>query len=193
MCWAWASDHRRPPGPTPAETSTAGRPPWPRPPAWWPGRHDAGVLAGAGLDLPLHGMGNEKEAVGQEREFGEDAVELVVDQRPALAVAEIRLVLDFELGADVVRAHAVGVVDRVDDDGLERVLALGDLAAGGEQLVPGLDRHLEHVEGVQPRLGGQEQRALGARAPGRLADLAAPVSEHRQVGQLLFLRCGLVR
>ena len=120
-------------------------------------------------------------------------MELVVDERPALAVAEIRLVLDLEFGADVVRTHAVGVVDGVDDDGLERVLALGDLAAGGEQLVPGLDRHLVDVEGVQPRLGGQEQRALGARAPGRLADLAAPVGEHCQVGQVLFLGCGLGR
>ncbi len=73
--------------------------------------------------------------------------------------------LDLELGADVVRAHAVGVVDRVDDDGLERMLALGDLAAGGEQLVPGLNRHLVDVQRVQPRLGGEEQRALGARAP----------------------------
>ncbi len=96
------------------------------------GRNDPGVLAGAGLDLPLHRMGDEKQSVGQKRQLGEDAVELVVDQRPTFAVAQIRLVLDLELGADVLGAHPVGVVDRVDDDGLEGVLAFGDLAAGGQ-------------------------------------------------------------
>jgi len=100
------------------------------------GRNDPGVFPGAGLDLFLHGMGDEKESVGEEGQLGEDSMEFVVDQGPALAVAEVGLMLDLELGADVVAAHPVGVVDRIDDDGLERMLALGDLTACGEQLVP---------------------------------------------------------
>ncbi|SPD74338.1 hypothetical protein PITCH_A230024 [uncultured Desulfobacterium sp.] len=95
-------------------------------------RDNADVLAGPRLDFLFLGVGYQDESVWQEGQLGQDTVELVVDQRPALAVAEVGLVFDLELRADVVAAHPVGVVDRIQNDGLVRMFPLGDLAACGE-------------------------------------------------------------
>jgi len=131
-------------------------------------------------------MGDQEESVRQEGQLGQNTVKLVVDQRPALAVAEIGLVFDLEFRADVVAAHPVGVVDRVENDGLERMLALGDFAAGGQQLFPAPDGDLEDIQRIQPRFGGEKQRAFGPGTPGRFADLARAVYQHREIGVILL-------
>src|SRR5947208_3514071 len=96
----------------------SGRPaPWRRAgaPGWR--RADARRLAGARLDLLLLRVRQEHEPVGELRELGEHARELVVDERVALAVAQLRLVLDLVLLVDVLDDEPVELVDRVDDDG----------------------------------------------------------------------------
>ena len=118
-------------------------------------------FARARLHLDLLRVRDQKQAVGQERQLRQHALEFVVDERVAFAVAEIGLVLDLVLLEDVVRAELVGVVDGVDDDRLEGVLAFGDFGAGVQQVVPGLDGRLINIERVQARLGGEEERAVG--------------------------------
>ena len=85
--------------------------------------------------------------------------------------------LDLQLFQDVIRAEFVGVVDRVDDDSLEGVASLLQFGTGVQQVVPGLDGDLVHIECVQPRLSGQKERAFGLSAKRGLADLRLPVHE----------------
>src|SRR5262249_36913679 len=73
------------------------------------------------------------------------------------------------------------------------VLALGDLLAGGQELLPGRDGRLVDVQVVQACFGGQEQRALGLGAPRALADLAWPIDEDREVVEVGLRWCLLGR
>jgi len=68
------------------------------------------------------------------REFGQHAIDLVLDQAVDLPVRAVAFVLESALLADVVRAEAVKNVDGVDDDDLERMFALGEFGADLQEL-----------------------------------------------------------
>ncbi len=103
---------------------------------------------------------------------------------------EVGFVLDLELAQDVIRAELVGVVDRVDDDGLEGMPSPTDLRASVEQILPSLDRRLVDIERIEARLGGKEQCVVGIRAQRRFTDLRLPIDQHGQIREV-GLRLGL--
>ncbi len=79
--------------------------------------------------------------------------------------------LDLVLLADVDRTHAVRVVDRIDDDGLERMFALRQQGTRRQELPPGRHGHLVGLEGIESGFGGEEDSFVRSRAEGRLSNL----------------------
>jgi len=65
------------------------------------------------------------------------------------------------------------------------VIAFGDFPAGVQQVVQ--DRMgLINIQGVQARLGGQEQGSVRARAELRFSGLGLAVQQNRQIRQVRF-------
>ena len=71
----------------------------------------------ARLQIAVLAVADQDQSVGQVREFGQHAVNLVLDQAVDLAVRAVGLMLDPSLLTDVVGAEAIEDVDGVDDDG----------------------------------------------------------------------------
>lgn len=74
---------------------------------------------------------------------------LVLDQGPALAVSHVAFVVDAMLGANIIAAHLEGIVDCVDDNGLEIVLSLGDQSASLEEVLPFIGWDFENFQMVE--------------------------------------------
>ena len=143
-----------------------------------------GVLAGPRLDGLVLGVRDQDQAVGQAGQPCEHAVPFVLHQGPALAVAHVAFVFDVVLGADVLAAELEGVVDRVDDDRLERMVALGDQLAGGQEVVPRVRGDLEDFQVVQARLAFEEDGLGKAAGEGRLSQLGSRVEQDRSACQI---------
>jgi hypothetical protein len=68
-------------------------------------------------------------------------------------VAHVAFVLDAVFRTDGVTAVLEGVVHRINDHRLERMIALSDQLAGGQHVLPRVRGDLEHLQVVEARLG----------------------------------------
>ncbi len=92
-----------------------------------------GVFAGASFDRLVDRMRDEDQAVWQTGQSSQHTMPFVLDQCPAFAMAHVALVLDAMLGTDIVRTHLESVVDGVDHNRFEVVIALGHKLASFEE------------------------------------------------------------
>ena len=83
---------------------------------------------------------------------------LVFNQRPAFSMAEVTLVVNVMLGANMIAAHFESVVDSVDNDRLEVMIAFGNELAGVKKVVPFVSWNLEYFLMIEPRFALKKDR-----------------------------------
>ncbi len=103
-------------------------------------------------------MRNEDQAVWQAGQSSQHAMPFVLDESPAFAVAHVAFVLDAMLGTDIVRTHLESVVDGVDYNRFEVVIALGDKLTSFEECLPRIGRYFENLQVIESRFTLEEER-----------------------------------